>query len=95
MKLYEFTFTDNMNLSESEVLARVQNIVESEAQVQGWQPGYVFTQCQKSRHLSSGELQYFFEVNDAAADLNSADQDSHTSSDKPDSSGVAARSPDL
>lgn len=40
MKLYEFTFTDNENLSESEVLAALQDFLKNEAEIQGWANGY-------------------------------------------------------
>ncbi len=62
MKLYEFTFNDNTSLSESGVLATAQESLKEEALLQGWAPGYNLRQCQKPKHLSNGEVEYYFEV---------------------------------
>ena len=62
MKLYEFTFNDNTNLSENEVLAIVQKDLEEEAALKGWAPGYNFRQCQSPKQLADGEKEYFFVV---------------------------------
>jgi hypothetical protein len=62
MKLYEFTFNDNTNLSENEVLAVVQKDLEEEAALKGWAPGYNFRQCQSPKQLADGEKEYFFVV---------------------------------
>lgn len=62
MKLYEFTYNDNTNQTESEVLASAQEALEHEASLQGWAPGYNFRQCQKPKHLGNGEVEYYFEV---------------------------------
>lgn len=62
MKLYEFIFSDNTNLTESEVLASAQKALEEEALLQGWAPGYNLRQCQKAKHIGDGEIEYYFEV---------------------------------
>ncbi len=62
MKLYEFTFSDNTNLTESEVLASAQESLKEEAVLQGWASGYNLRQCQKARQVSDGSIEYYFEV---------------------------------
>ncbi len=62
MKLYEFTFSDNTNLPENEVLAVVQKDLENEAALKGWAPGYNFRQCQSPKQLADGEKEYYFVV---------------------------------
>ena len=62
MKLYEFTITDNLNLPESKILDNAKGILEDEARIQGWKPGYRFELCNKGERLTSGEIRYFFSV---------------------------------
>jgi hypothetical protein len=62
MKLYEFTYTDNLGQSEGQVLARVAEFLESEEGPQGWAEGYTFRQCRGPEHLPNGERRYLFEV---------------------------------
>lgn len=62
MKLYEFTFNDNTNMSESDMLALVHDSLKEEAILQGWAPGYNFHQCQSPKQLTDGEKEYFFVV---------------------------------
>jgi len=62
MKLYEFTFSDNTNLSENDILAIVQKDLENEAEIKAWPPNYTFRQCQSSRQLGNGEKEYYFVV---------------------------------
>ena len=38
MKLYEFSYTDNLNLPQPEVRARVAKFLDNEAEEQGWSP---------------------------------------------------------
>lgn len=62
MKLYEFTFNDNTNLSESKVLEVALQSLQEEALLQEWAPGYNLQQRQKPQHLANGEIEYHFEV---------------------------------
>jgi len=62
MKLYEFTFNDNTNLPESEVLALAQESLKEEALLQGWAPNFNLHQPQKAQQLPEGEIEYSFEV---------------------------------
>ena len=62
MKLYEFTFNDNTNLSESKVLEVALLSLQEEALLQGWATGYNLQQRQKPQQLANGEMEYYFEV---------------------------------
>jgi hypothetical protein len=62
MKLYEFSYTDNLNQTEAEVLVRVAEFLDSEADQQGWAAGHNFRQCRTVEQLVSGERRYHFEV---------------------------------
>ena len=62
MKLYEFTFQDNTNLTESELLAVVQGDLKAEADLQGWDSGYNLRQCQNPIQVAKGKTEYHFEV---------------------------------
>lgn len=62
MKLYEFTYTDNQNISESEILHGLQDFLASEAELQGWANGYNLRQCKEIVQLAGGEKQFTFEV---------------------------------
>lgn len=75
MKLYEFTYSDNQNLSETELLRRVEELLVKECELQGWAPGYIFRQCQKVQQVSSDEKSYEFEVIGKFLDTNSIDFD--------------------
>lgn len=63
MKLYEFTFSDNTNLSESKILDMAMESLKEEAVLQGWASGYNLRQCQNSKQLNDGSIEYYFEVN--------------------------------
>ncbi len=62
MKLYEFTYIDNTNMSESSMLEALAKHLGEEAQVRGWAPGYNLRQCQIPKQLENGEKEYFFVV---------------------------------
>ena len=62
MKLYEFTFNDNTNMTESVILEVLQSQLADEALLQGWASGYNLQQCQKPKQLDNGEIEYFFVV---------------------------------
>ena len=62
MKLYEFSYTDNLNQPESEVIENILEFLESESIEQGWAPNFTFHRCQKDECLPSGEKRYHFEV---------------------------------
>lgn len=73
MKLYEFTYTDNQNISESEILHSLQDFIASEAELQGWANGYILRQCKEVLQLANGEKQFTFEVLGEYIDSNSLD----------------------
>ena len=75
MKLYEFTYTDNQNLSESEILRSLEDFLSSEADMQGWAKGYNLRQCKVIRRLAEGQRQLTFEVLGEYIDSNSVDFD--------------------
>lgn len=62
MKLYEFycSFNDSLNLTEEEVLVRIQKILEEEALLQRWSPGYELKQSKRVESFKFGGKQYFF-----------------------------------
>ena len=62
MKLYEFTYNDNTNMSESDMLEALTKHLAEEAIAQGWSPGYNLRQCQIPKQLDNGEKEYFFVV---------------------------------
>lgn len=62
MKLYEFTFNDNTNMPESDMLETLAKHLVEEAAAQGWAPGYNLRQCQLPKQLENGEKEYFFVV---------------------------------
>lgn len=91
MKLYEFTFNDNTNLPESDVLAVAQESLKEEALLQGWAPGYNLRQCQKPKQLANGELEYSFEVEgEVLADGQSGDGSPDPQEASPSKRDVAA-----
>jgi len=90
MKLYEFTYTDNQNLSETDLLQRVGDFLAKEAELQGWASGYNFHQCQKVQQTNSGEKTYDFEVIGKFLDSNSIDFDQETQEVVSGNSSVAA-----
>lgn len=55
MILYEFDYTDNDNLSEEEVLNKVQKFLEP---VPGWKPGYKIIQSKNPRKNHDGSVEY-------------------------------------
>lgn len=62
MRLYEFTYTDNQNLAESELLHRVGEFLSNESDFQGWAPEYKFRLCRQVEQLPDGSKNYYFEV---------------------------------
>ncbi len=71
MKLYEFTYTDKQNLREEDLLARVEDFLTQESELQGWAQDYKFRQCQKPEQAAAGEKNYFFEVMGTYVDTDS------------------------
>jgi len=59
MILYEFDYTDKDNLSEEEVVNRVQKFLEP---VPGWKPGYKVTQSKNPYKNRDGSIMYAFVV---------------------------------
>ncbi len=66
MKLYEFDYCDNRNQPESDVLASVGRMLEKEAEIQGWAPGYSFRQTKPKKDIGHGEVEFYFVVEGAA-----------------------------
>lgn len=62
MKLYEFTYNDNTNMSESNMLETLAKHLADEAIARGWAPGYNLRQYQIPKQLENGEKEYFFVV---------------------------------
>lgn len=62
MKLYEFTYTDNQNLTEIEILQSLGDFLSAETAMQGWAKGYNLRQCKDIRQLVDGQRQFTFEV---------------------------------
>lgn len=75
MKLYEFTFTDNQNLTETEIIEDLKEFLLSESEVQGWANGYNLRQCKDIQHLPSGQRQLTFEVLGEYVDSSTIDFD--------------------
>lgn len=62
MKLYEFSYTDKQGMTVVELMATVSEILDNEAEIQGWKADYSFSQSLKPERLSTGETRYHFEV---------------------------------
>ena len=93
MKLYEFTFSDNTNLPENEVLAIVQKDLENEAELKGWAPGYNFRQCQSPKQIADGEKEYFFVVEGDVLAGRQDEIETHSIENRPARDPRAAASP--
>lgn len=89
MKLYEFTFTDNENLSESDVLEGLQDFLKTEAEMQGWVSGYNLRQCKEVVQLPDGKRIFTFEVLGQYIDSNSVDFNDHLAAEVNTKSHVA------
>jgi len=79
MKLYEFTYNDNTNMPESEVLETLRIHLEEEAIIQGWAPGYNLRQCQIPKQSADGGKDYFFVVEGEALAGSAAGDDNSES----------------
>lgn len=90
MKLYEFTYTDNQNLSEPELLRRVGEFLSKESELQAWAPDYEFRPCRQVEQLASDEKNYFFEVNGKYLNSDSLEFDQEVSEAAPSSRPAAA-----
>lgn len=95
MKLYEFTYTDNQNLSEHELLRRVGEFLFKESELQGWAPDYKFRPCRQVEQLASGEKNYFFEVIGKYLSTDSVGFDEELSEASSSSRPAAVAAPDL
>lgn len=95
MKLYEFTYTDNQNLSEPELLRRVGEFLGQECELQGWGADYRFRSCRQVEHLASGEKNYFFEVIGKYLSSDSVGFDQEISETSLGGRSIAAAEPDL
>lgn len=93
MKLYEFTYSDNQNLSEAELLKRVEAFLQSEGERQGWSSGYQFQQCKSADRLPDGSVNYFFEVTGQYLDSESTSFETEMGSDSGRSEPLAASPP--
>lgn len=90
MKLYEFHYIDKQNLSESDLLERIQRLLEKEAEFQGWALGYNFRQC-KEVQRSGTERIFHFEVLGDYIDSSNADPKSGQNGKSGYSSPLAAK----
>ncbi len=95
MKLYEFTYTDNQNLTESEILQSLEDFLLSEAEMQGWVAGYNLRQCKKIQQLDDGQRQLTFEVLGEYIDPNSVDFDQEIQEKTPPKTALASKEVDL
>ena len=98
MKIYEFSYTDNLNQSESQVLETVAHFLEDESVLQSWAPDYSHHQCQKVEQLSTGERRYHFEVNGQFSDKDGDEMNNYqpgSSSPAPDIAAASGSSVDL
>jgi hypothetical protein len=91
MKLYEFTYTDNQNLTETEILRSLDDFLSSEAAMQGWARGYNLRQCKDIRQLADGQRQFTFEVLGEYIDSNSVDFDQEIQENTPPKTSIAAQ----
>lgn len=91
MKLYEFTYADNQNLSESELLSRVEVFLQNEASLQGWASDYKFRQCKKAEPLPDSGHNYFFEVNGSYLATDSTRFDDEMGGDIPSHDRLVAK----
>lgn len=71
MKLYEFTYHDKENLSDSAIAERLTSLLETEAEMQGWASGYNLRQCKEVLRQADGERIFSFEVLGAYVDSES------------------------
>lgn len=90
MKLYEFTFTDNENLSESEVLEALQDFLKNEAEIQGWANGYNLRSCKEVVQLADDKRVFTFEVLGEYIDSNFLDFNDLLAAEVDNKSHVAA-----
>lgn len=60
--IYEFSYTDILNQTKSQVLNIVAGFLETESRLQSWAPGYTFKQRHSVEKLPDGKLRYHFEV---------------------------------
>jgi hypothetical protein len=91
MKLYEFTFTDNQNLAESDIVQRLHDFLANEAEVQGWAAGYNLRQCKQVEQISESRRQLTFEVLGEYVDSNVLDFDSEVQEKNPPKVALAPR----
>ncbi len=76
MKLYEFSVTDEFNLSKSEIIKVAEQSASEEAKVQEW-ADFKVIECQNSERLASGEVRYYFEVVGAYAPTKNSEESGH------------------
>jgi hypothetical protein len=91
MKLYEFTFTDNQNLAESDIVQRLQDFLANEAEMQGWAAGYELRQCKEVRQLPDSSRQLTFEVLGEYIDSNALDFESEVQEKIPPKVALASK----
>lgn len=73
MKLYEFTYSDNENLPQPQLLERISTFLAQECETQGWASGYTFRES-KAVESRGSEKRYSFEVFGEYFDSEKADQ---------------------
>ena len=90
MKLYEFAYADNQNLSEAELGARIEAFLQNECENQDWAPGYQFRQDRSPESLPQGGKNYFFEVLGEYLDTENLDSSGESKSTPPPPTPLAA-----
>ena len=79
MKLYEFTVTDEYNLSKSEILGVAERSAAKEAPIREWGE-YEVVERQAPERLATGEQRYYFAVEGEYADSADPSNDNKTQS---------------
>jgi len=89
-KIYEFTLLDKYNTAEGDILRTVEQTLASEAELQGWQPGYSFRQDVSAVRKASGEVEYRFSVyGEFASSTSDSDAAKNTGAQEKASSSAA------
>lgn len=99
MKLFTLEYHVDFPRTPEEISVSVEIALGQEAELQGWQHGYTFYECQQPRQLPAGGVVYTFEVHGTYADSGheskeGCERQGASSSNKP-SSGNAAMPSEL
>ena len=89
MKLYEFTITDNENLTDNKVLELAEQILKSEASSNGW-TNCILTKEDTVEKLPNGDKRYHFSIHGDAAQEFEIEEDSKAAPSAPAKEKIAA-----